>query len=51
MWFWWKYDEQKEEFQTIVESANIFEMVKSKMDNPQHFEALQKELEAYREGK
>lgn len=44
-------DEEKQEFQKIVEEANVFELVKKNMDNPQYFDELQKELEEYRRDK
>lgn len=43
-------DEEKQEFQKIIEDNHIFEFAKSKMKHPQYFDEMQNELENYREG-
>lgn len=43
-------DEEKQEFQKIIEENHIFEFAKSKMKHPEYFDEMQKELKAYREG-
>lgn len=42
-------DEQKQAFQTIIEKAGIFNLVKKNMDNPRYLEEMQSELKTYRE--
>lgn len=39
---------EKEAFQQIVESNNIFEFAKGKMAHPEYFDEMQQELEEYR---
>ena len=41
-------DEQKKEFQTIIENADVFSVAKEAMAHPDYFDAMQKELEEYR---
>lgn len=44
-------DEEKQEFQQIIQDNDIFEFAKKKMKNPEYFDEMQKELEAFREEK
>lgn len=44
-------DEEKQQYQKIVEDAKIFDLVKRKMKNPELFDRMQRELTEYREGK
>lgn len=43
-------DEEKQEFQKIVEDKQIFDFAKSKMTHPEYFEEMEEELKTYREG-
>lgn len=42
-------DDQKKEFQKIMEEADVFGVAKASMEHSQYFDAIQKELEEYRE--
>ena len=41
-------DEQKMEFQKIMEDADVFGVAKDAMENPEYFDGILKELEEYR---
>lgn len=42
-------DDQKKEFQKIIEDADVFSLAKSSMEHPEYFDEIQKELTQYRE--
>ena len=41
-------DEQKMEFQKIMENADVFGVAKDSMENPKFFDGMLKDLEEYR---
>lgn len=43
-------DEQKKAFQKMIVDAGVYEKVKTQMEHPEYFDAMVKELEAYRKG-
>ena len=42
-------DDQKKEFQKLIEDADVFSLAKSSMEHPEYFDEIQKELTQYRE--
>lgn len=42
-------DEQKKPFQTIMEEADVFGVAKGMMEDPEYFDGILEELEAYRQ--
>ena len=42
-------DDQKKEFQKLIEDADVFSLAKSSMEHPEYFDKIQKELTQYRE--